>query len=86
MPLNAASYPLLEPTGPDLAIACSILSVVSTPNATGTPAINIAVPTRYLHSHNGVISMSDFDQTVQLITALMQKMNSDEIKTIRQFI
>jgi len=52
----------------------------------GTPAINIAVPTRYLHSHNGVISMSDFDQTVQLITALMQKMNSDEIKTIRQFI
>ena len=52
----------------------------------GTPAINIAVPTRYLHSHNGVISMSDFDQTVQLITALMQKMNSDEIKNIRQFV
>ena len=34
----------------------------------GTPTINIAVPTRYLHSHNGVISRSDFNDTVKLIS------------------
>ena len=28
----------------------------------GAPAINITVPTRYLHSHNGVISREDFDR------------------------
>ncbi|MDP6101979.1 MAG: M42 family metallopeptidase, partial [Dehalococcoidia bacterium] len=30
----------------------------------GVPTINIAVPTRYLHSHYGIISRQDFDHTV----------------------
>ena len=36
----AASEPLLPDFVPALSIACSILSVVSTPNITGTPVSN----------------------------------------------
>ena len=35
----AASAPLLPALVPERSIACSMLSVVSTPNATGTPAL-----------------------------------------------
>ena len=28
----------------------------------GAPSINIAVPTRYLHSHNSILSRQDFDR------------------------
>ena len=32
----------------------------------GAPSVNITVPTRYLHSHNGVLHRDDFDRAVDL--------------------
>tara|TARA_Y100000590_G_scaffold465879_1_gene639508 strand:- start:163 stop:1245 length:1083 start_codon:yes stop_codon:yes gene_type:complete len=51
----------------------------------GVPTINIAVPTRYLHSHNGVISRSDFDDTVTLVSTLIRKLNIDVVNYLKSF-
>jgi putative aminopeptidase FrvX len=51
----------------------------------GAPAVNIVVPTRYLHSHNGVISRSDFDQAVRLVTALVQRLDAETVAGLRAF-
>jgi len=51
----------------------------------GTPAINIAVPTRYLHSHNGVISKSDFDDAVNLISTLIQRLDIETVNNLKLF-
>lgn len=51
----------------------------------GSPAINIAVPTRYLHSHNGIISRDDFDRTVQLLTEVVRRLDAETVKRLRSF-
>ena len=51
----------------------------------GTPTINIAVPTRYLHSHNGVISRLDFDNTVKLIINLIKRLDVKTINNLKSF-
>ncbi len=51
----------------------------------GAPAINIAVPTRYLHSHNGVISRRDFDHAVQLVTAIVRRLDAETAERLRTF-
>ena len=51
----------------------------------GAPSINIAVPTRYLHSHNGLISRSDFDQAVDLVTAVVQRLDAETVSRIKAF-
>jgi endoglucanase len=51
----------------------------------GTPTINIAVPTRYLHSHNGVISRLDFDDSVKLISSLIQRLDTETVKGLKSF-
>jgi len=51
----------------------------------GTPAVNMTVPTRYLHTHYGVIHRKDFDNLVTLLTALVQDLTPAEIERIKQF-
>tara|TARA_B100000029_G_C17555512_1_gene951571 strand:- start:733 stop:1830 length:1098 start_codon:yes stop_codon:yes gene_type:complete len=51
----------------------------------GSPSINIAIPTRYLHSHNGVISIDDFDNAVRLVTSLVRALDGDTVREIRRF-
>jgi endoglucanase len=51
----------------------------------GTPTINIAVPTRYLHSHNGVISRLDFDDSVKLISTLIQRLTIETVNDLKSF-
>jgi putative aminopeptidase FrvX len=54
-------------------------------SATGIPAVNIGVPTRYGHSQSGVIDRADFDNTVKLIVAMVQRLSASEVKAIRDF-
>jgi len=51
----------------------------------GVPAINITVPTRYLHSHNGVIHREDFDRAVMLVAALVRKLDAATVAALRAF-
>ncbi len=51
----------------------------------GIPAVNITVPTRYLHNHNGIIARSDFDHVVNLVTALIQQLDKPTIDKLKRF-
>lgn len=51
----------------------------------GTPAVNLTVPTRYLHTHYSIIHRSDFDHMVDLVTALVRSLDAKTIAEIRQF-
>jgi putative aminopeptidase FrvX len=51
----------------------------------GVPTITLAIPTRYTHSHNGIINRADYDHTVDLLVDLIQKLNAAEVKQLRDF-
>lgn len=51
----------------------------------GVPTINLVVPTRYTHSHNGIINRQDFDHMVDLVTALIERMDAAEVARLRDF-
>jgi hypothetical protein len=38
---------------------------------TGRPVVNMTVPTRYLHSHTGIIDRRDFEGAVELLVAVL---------------
>jgi endoglucanase len=52
---------------------------------TGTPAINLTVPTRYLHTHYGVIDRRDVDALVELLTALVRELSPTKIGEVQRF-
>jgi putative aminopeptidase FrvX len=51
----------------------------------GIPTVNLVVPVRYTHAHNGVINRRDFDQMVTLVVALLQKLDATTVKQLRDF-
>lgn len=52
---------------------------------TGTPAVNLTVPTRYLHTHYGIIHRRDFDGLVDLLTALVRELTPEKIEDVKRF-
>ena len=51
----------------------------------GAPSINIAVPTRYLHSHNGIINRQDFDYAVDLVSSVILKLDAKTVDYLKAF-
>jgi putative aminopeptidase FrvX len=51
----------------------------------GAPTINLVVPARYTHAHNGVIDRADFDGMVDLVVALLQKLDAATVAHVRDF-
>jgi endoglucanase len=51
----------------------------------GVPTINMVVPIRYTHSHNGIMNRRDFDQMVDLLVAVLQKLDAASVAKIRDF-
>jgi len=51
----------------------------------GVPIVNLVVPTRYTHSHNGIINRADFDRTVELLEAMVAKLDSTTVARLRDF-
>jgi len=49
----------------------------------GCPSIVIAVPTRHIHSHSAVADLTDVDNAVKLVLALVRKLDA---KTVRDFV
>lgn len=52
----------------------------------GMPTVNIVVPVRYTHAHNGIINRHDFDQSVDLLVALIQRLDAGTVTQIRSFV
>jgi putative aminopeptidase FrvX len=51
----------------------------------GVPTITLTVPIRYTHAHNGILNRSDYDRAVQLLLALIQKLDTQTVKQLRDF-
>ena len=51
----------------------------------GVPAVNLAVPTRYLHSHTGVIDRGDVEQAVRLVVSLVRAVDETVAERLRAF-
>jgi putative aminopeptidase FrvX len=51
----------------------------------GVPTINMIVPIRYTHAHNGIMNRRDFDQMVDLLVAVLQKLDAAAVTRIRDF-
>ncbi len=51
----------------------------------GVPTVNLVVPVRYTHAHNGVMNRRDFDRMVDLLTAMLQKLDAAEVHRLRDF-
>src|SRR5437016_4099225 len=53
--------------------------------AAGTPSINFAVATRYLHSHNSMIERADLDRAIDLLVKLLPRLDSKTVAEISRF-
>lgn len=51
----------------------------------GVPTVNLVVPVRYTHAHNGIVNRGDFDHMVDLLTALLTAMDSQTVQNLRDF-
>ena len=49
----------------------------------GAPSIAIGVPTRHIHSHAGILDLSDIGNSVDLILAIIRRLDGD---TVRSFV
>ncbi len=52
---------------------------------TGRPSVNITVPTRYLHSHTGIIERGDFDGAVQLLIEILKRLDAETVTELSSF-
>lgn len=52
---------------------------------TGRPSVNMTVPTRYLHSHTGIIQRSDFDQAVDLLIDVLRRLDRATVDDVSSF-
>ncbi|MCY4587653.1 MAG: M42 family metallopeptidase [Bryobacterales bacterium] len=51
----------------------------------GAPSINITVPTRYLHNHNGVLHRDDFDRAVDLVEHIIRRLDPATVERLKRF-
>ncbi|MGJ3648485.1 M42 family metallopeptidase [Sphingomonas sp. GlSt437] len=53
--------------------------------AGGVPTVNLVVPARYTHAHNGIIDRADFDRTVDLVVAIIERLDAKTVAALRDF-
>jgi endoglucanase len=51
----------------------------------GVPTVNLVVPVRYTHSHNGIINRGDFDRMVDLLVAILESLDTKTVASLRDF-
>jgi len=49
-------------------------------HAEGVPCIYIGIPTRYIHSHSGIIHQADYDNTIKLTTEVVLKLDATQVR------
>ncbi|MEW5933878.1 MAG: M42 family metallopeptidase [Bacillota bacterium] len=51
-------------------------------NAAGVPSLVIGVPARYIHSHTGIIDREDFEKAVQLLLAVIGRLDEGTVASL----
>ncbi|MFI3243665.1 MAG: M20/M25/M40 family metallo-hydrolase [Akkermansia sp.] len=57
-------------------------AAASYPNWSGTPAIVLGVPVRYIHAHNGILDDRDLDAMLRLAQAIIRKATATQLAPI----
>jgi endoglucanase len=50
----------------------------------GVPSIVIGAPVRYIHSHNGILNRTDYDNTIKLVTEVIRKLDARTVKSFTE--
>lgn len=53
-------------------------------HGTGVPTVVMGVPTRHIHGHNAIINRHDFDLAVQLLTAVVSRLDAATVAGLTQ--
>lgn len=53
-------------------------------HGTGVPTVVISVAARHVHSHSAIIHRQDYDQAVQLLAALVKRLDADTIAQLTE--
>jgi len=53
-------------------------------HGSGVPGVVLGVPTRYIHAHAGILSVSDYLKTLDLLTALIRVLDEDTVQSLRR--
>lgn len=51
----------------------------------GAPTVNLVVPVRYTHAHNGIMNRGDFDKMVDLVVATLQSLDAKTVAALHDF-
>ena len=51
----------------------------------GVVTLSISIPTRYIHSHYGIIHRKDFADTVTLLTEFARRLNNETVENLRNY-
>jgi len=51
----------------------------------GRPVVNMTGPTRYLHSHTGIIQRADFDRAVDLLVQVLTRLDAAKVTELASF-
>lgn len=51
-------------------------------HAQGVPSIVLSIPTRYIHSHNGIIHRKDYESAIHLITAVIRRLDTAKLQQL----
>ncbi|MBN1439645.1 MAG: M42 family metallopeptidase [Anaerolineales bacterium] len=49
---------------------------------TGVPTVVLGVPTRHIHSHSGILHRADYDAALQLLLAVLRKLDSAAVAAL----
>jgi endoglucanase len=50
----------------------------------GVPSIVIGAPVRYIHSHNGILNRTDYDNNIKLITEVVKALDAKTVKSLTE--
>ena len=50
----------------------------------GVPSLVLSIPTRYIHSHAGVIDLDDYEATLRLLVELISRLDAATVKGFKQ--
>ena len=50
----------------------------------GVPSIVIGAPVRYIHSHNGILSRVDYDNTIKLVAEVIKRLDAKTVKSFTE--
>jgi endoglucanase len=51
---------------------------------TGVPTVVLGVPSRHIHSHSSMIHRDDYDQAVQLLVALLKRLDETKVSSFTE--